>query len=249
MLNYQRVFFESLTISNHLRDFEPGSIMLWSPSEEYFCTKQSKHPPTSYFQWIDFYGKIDTGKPHDLLMGKSRWSPVKIFPSFWSTGPRIRQLQSLCGCLAMAKILSWEMEHPSDKHTTVGGLEHVFHEKLGMSSSQLTNSYFSEGWLKTTNQHIKSYWSRHRKFVDLPMTNGVPCKFTVCYWSHGHRKFVDLPMTNGDFPSVFCMFSRGEWEDRGISTGTSSKWWYYFRARWGWRKGDFTKHKGYPLVN
>jgi len=82
MLNYQRVFFESLTISNHLRDFEPGSIMLWSPSEEYVCTKQSKHPSTSYFQWIDFYGKIDTGKPHDLLMGKSRWSPVKIFPSF-----------------------------------------------------------------------------------------------------------------------------------------------------------------------
>ena len=46
--------------------------MLWSPSEEYVCTKQSKHPSTSYFQWIDFYGKIDTGKPHDLLMGKSR---------------------------------------------------------------------------------------------------------------------------------------------------------------------------------
>ena len=57
MLNYQRVFFESLTISNHLRAFEPGSIMLWSPSEEYFCTKQSKHPSTSYFQWIDFLQK------------------------------------------------------------------------------------------------------------------------------------------------------------------------------------------------
>ena len=40
--------------------------------------------------------------PRDSLMGKSRWSPVKIFPSFWSTGPRIRQLQNLCGCLATA---------------------------------------------------------------------------------------------------------------------------------------------------
>ena len=38
------------------------------------------------------------------------------------------------------------------------------------------------------------------------------------------ERFVDLPMTNGDFPWVFCMFSRGEWEDRGISTGTSLKW-------------------------
>ena len=35
----------------------------------------------------------------------------------------------------------------------VGGLEHVlFFHILGMSSSQLTNSYFSEGGRYTTNQ-------------------------------------------------------------------------------------------------
>jgi hypothetical protein len=35
----------------------------------------------------------------------------------------------------------------------VGALEHfLFLHILGMSSSQLTNSYFSEGWVETTNQ-------------------------------------------------------------------------------------------------
>ena len=35
------------------------------------------------------------------------------------------------------------------RHIWVGGLEHflIFPIQLGMSSSQLTNSYFSEGWL------------------------------------------------------------------------------------------------------
>ena len=206
MLNYQRVFFESLTISNHLRAFEPGSIMLWSPSEEYFCTKQSKTSINQLFSmdWF-FTKKIDTGKPHDLLMGKSRWSPVKIFPAFWS----VRGFDNF-----RVSVVAWRWRksshgkwsfNPSDKHTTVGGLGTCFPWKVGNGIIIPTDElhHFSEGWLKTTNQHIKSYWSRHRKFVDLPMTNGVPCKFTVCYWSHGHRKFVDLPMTNGDFPSCF----------------------------------------------
>ena len=47
----------------------------------------------------------------------------------------------------------------------VGGLEHQFYVpiQLGMSSSQLTNSYFSEGWPKTTNQSRSRSWKWKRE--------------------------------------------------------------------------------------
>ena len=44
-----------------------------------------------------------------------------------------------------------------------------FFQILGISSSQLTNSYFSEGWVQTTNQqHVEK-----RKFILLPICTHV----------------------------------------------------------------------------
>ena len=56
------------------------------------------------------------------------------------------------------KPIGWVMQRSwvwSYKCDLVGGLEHVlFFHILGMSSSQLTNSYFSEGAGSTTNQTL-----------------------------------------------------------------------------------------------
>ena len=87
---------------------------------------------------------------HGSVMGIRDWSPSKK----WS-----RQLGINAHSVGWS-VLNFGRFHQLIKNSflkpkiLVGGLEHVLfsQKKLGMSSSQVTNSYFSEGWLKTTNQ-------------------------------------------------------------------------------------------------
>ena len=88
---------------------------------------------------------------HGSVMGIRDWSPSKK----WS-----RQLGINAHSVGWS-VLNFGRFHQLIKNSflkpkiLVGGLEHVLfsQKKLGMSSSQVTNSYFSEGWLKTTNQN------------------------------------------------------------------------------------------------
>ena len=61
----------------------------------------------------------------------------------------------------------------------VGGLEHLlFSHILGMSSSQLTNSYFSEGWRRTTKQYMSLRGFSSNLDCTVSLTFGLICSCT-----------------------------------------------------------------------
>ena len=82
----------------------------------------------------------------------------------------------------------------------VGGLEHVFSHRVGISSSQLANSYFSEGWRKTTKQILNlkgedSHWNLwvNSRWISDP---GDASHTRKAGWSGSRRK---SPRLNGWF--------------------------------------------------
>ena len=87
----------------------------------------------------------------------------------------------------------------------VGGLEYFlnFPINIGLhSSSQLTNSYFSEGWPKTTNQEL----SVPRTLMTLMTKHCLIRQSVACPSSHGHIWSCSffLPADHRIFLYIFC---------------------------------------------
>ena len=82
----------------------------------------------------------------------------------------------------------WWMEAPL--YLLVGGLEHfLFFHILGISSSQPTNSYFSEGFKPPTSKNINNFY---QFLIYPPQIHNLQCNWGCCPERSVHR-FTSQP--------------------------------------------------------